>query len=62
MKPAEAYSHAELLKGLSLLKEKYPAVYKWFVLWELEKANDSRQSNSGLGQEQEAHSGSTQSH
>jgi len=59
MKSAEEYSHPELLKGLARLKERYPAVYKWFFLWELEKANDSRQSDSGLVQEQEANSGQT---
>lgn len=56
MKPVEEYSYPELLKGLARLRDKYPAVYKWFFLWELEKANDSRKSNSGLGQEQEENS------
>jgi hypothetical protein len=51
MKPVEDYSYPELLKGLDRIKRKFPAVYKWFFLWELEKANDSRQSDSGLGQE-----------
>jgi hypothetical protein len=54
----EDYSYRELMDTLAKLQEKFPAVYRWFLIWELEKMHGTRESDSGLGQEQEADSGS----
>lgn len=44
------YSQAEVFEALNRIKEKFPAVFKWFFLWELEKTNDSRKDTSRLDQ------------
>lgn len=56
----ENYSHSELLETLEKLKKEFPASYKWFIIWELEKMHGARRNSSGLGQEQEENSGQTQ--
>jgi hypothetical protein len=64
----EKYSREEFIFALYRIKDKYPASFIHFVMAELDpqwyaqfianlgKENDSRQSDSGLGQEQEANS------
>jgi len=39
----EKYSREEIVSALLRVKEKYPAVFRWFFLWEIdqEAANDS---------------------
>jgi len=54
----ENYSHREIMVALAKLQEKFPAVYRWFLIWELEKMYGARGSDSGLDQEQEANPGS----
>lgn len=54
----EAYSDTEIMDGLKFLRAKYPSVFKWFFIWEMEKLHGPRKSSSGLGQEQKADSGS----
>lgn len=63
------YSKVDLQVALERIEKKYPAVFKHFFLAEVDpvlykqymdglgKENDSRQSDPGLGQEEEAHSG-----
>ena len=55
----EDYSYKELMDTLAWIKEEYPAVYRWFLIWELEKQHGPRTHSKGLGQEQEADSGQT---
>lgn len=55
----EDYSFKEVMQTLDRIKEEYPAVYRWFLIWELEKQHGPRESSDGLGQEQEANSRST---
>ena len=52
----EAYSDAEVIDGLRLLRAKYPSVFKWFFIWEMEKLHGARGSDPRLDQEQEADS------
>lgn len=54
----EDYSYREIMDVLAKLQEKFPAVYRWFLIWELEKMHGARQSDSGLDQEQETNPGS----
>ncbi len=53
----ESYSDTEIVDGLKLLRAKYPSVFKWFFIWEMEKLHGARENSSGLGQEEEADSG-----
>ena len=53
----EMYSYKEIMDMLRELKEKFPASYKWFLIWELEKMHGPRRSSEGLGEEKETHSG-----
>ena len=55
----EDYSFKELMQTLARIKEEYPAVYRWFLIWELEKQHGTRESSEGLEQEQETDSGSS---
>ena len=43
----EDYSFKEILDTLAYLKAKYPSVYKWFFIWEMEKLHGARRSDSG---------------
>lgn len=47
----ENYSYKELMDTLAKIKEDFPAVYRWFLIWELEKMHGTREDNSRLGQE-----------
>jgi len=51
------YSKADLMVALERIEKEYPAVFRHFFLAELEKRNDSRTSDPGLGQEQETYQG-----
>lgn len=65
----ESYSKADLLVALERIEKRYPTVFVHFFMAEVDpewykqymdnlgKDNDSRQSDPGLGQEEEAHSG-----
>lgn len=55
----ENYSYSEIMDTLAYLKAKYPSVYRWFFIWEMEKLHGTREGNSGLDQEQKADSGSS---
>ena len=55
----EDYSYQEIMQGLERFKEKFPAAYRWFFIWEMEMLHGTRESDPGLDQEQEADSGST---
>jgi hypothetical protein len=69
MKAIEDCSYGEIVRGLNLLGKKYPAVFRHFVMSEVDpegydeyihnlgKDNDSQRSDSRLGQEQETNSG-----
>jgi hypothetical protein len=37
----DRYSKEEIVEALERIKAKYPAVYKWFFIWELDKEHDS---------------------
>ncbi len=65
----KSYSKVDMMVALERIETQYPAVFKHFFLAEIDpelykqfmdglgKENDSRQSDSGLGQEEEAYSG-----
>ena len=47
----EYYSYKELMDTLAKIKKDFPAVYRWFLIWELEKMHGARENSSGLDQE-----------
>ncbi len=47
----EDYSYKEVMETLAKIKKDFPAVYRWFLIWELEKQHGPRKSNAGLDQE-----------
>jgi hypothetical protein len=63
------YDRADMIHALRRVEQKYPSVFKHFFLAEIDpelykqfmdnlgKDNDSRQSDPGLGQEQETYQG-----
>jgi hypothetical protein len=53
----ENYSYKEIKEVLANLKKTSPAVYRWFIIWELEKLHGTRESDPGLDQEQETYQG-----
>ncbi len=55
----EDYTTEEVMDALAFLKAKFPSVYKWFFIWEMEKLHGARRSDPGLDQKQETDSGST---